>query len=80
MLAPLADPADIRARLLLGQDPVEVVSDSTYVVNCFRDRWWAGWQRNGWKNSAPWTYKLDPKLVWLPSGAEVEILKSTLDL
>lgn len=31
--------------------PIEVVSDSTYVVNCFRDRWWAGWQRNGWKNS-----------------------------
>ncbi len=30
---------------------VEVVSDSTYVVNCFRDRWWANWQRNGWKNS-----------------------------
>jgi rhodanese-related sulfurtransferase len=36
--------------------------------------------RNGWKNSAPWTYKLDPELVWLPSGAEVEILRSTLDL
>ncbi len=36
--------------------------------------------RNGWKNSAPWTYKLDSKLVWLPSGAEVEILRSTLDL
>ena len=31
--------------------PVEVVSDSTYVVNCFRDRWWVKWQRNGWKNS-----------------------------
>jgi ribonuclease HI len=31
--------------------PIEVVSDSTYVVHCFRDRWWAGWQRNGWKNS-----------------------------
>jgi ribonuclease HI len=31
--------------------PIEVVSDSTYVVNCFRDRWWANWQRNGWKNS-----------------------------
>jgi ribonuclease HI len=31
--------------------PVEVVSDSTYVVNCFRDRWWAGWQRRGWLNS-----------------------------
>jgi ribonuclease HI len=30
---------------------VEVVSDSTYVVNCFRDRWWANWQRNGWRNA-----------------------------
>ena len=28
-----------------------IVSDSTYVVNCFRDRWWVKWQRNGWTNS-----------------------------
>jgi ribonuclease HI len=32
--------------------PVLVMSDSTYVVNCFRDRWWEGWKRRGWKNSA----------------------------
>jgi ribonuclease HI len=31
--------------------PLEVVSDSTYVVNCFRDRWYLGWQRRGWVNS-----------------------------
>jgi len=31
--------------------PVHVVSDSTYVVNCFRDGWWKGWQQRGWKNS-----------------------------
>ena len=31
--------------------PIEIVSDSTYVVNCFRDRWWAKWEKNGWKNS-----------------------------
>jgi ribonuclease HI len=31
---------------------LQIVSDSTYVVNCFRDRWWAGWQRRGWVNSA----------------------------
>ncbi|NIR36096.1 MAG: ribonuclease HI, partial [Actinobacteria bacterium] len=31
--------------------PVDVVSDSTYVVNCFRDRWWEGWLRRDWKNS-----------------------------
>jgi len=32
--------------------PLEVVSDSTYVVNCFRDRWWEGWMARGWVNSA----------------------------
>ncbi len=31
--------------------PVHVISDSTYVVNCFRQRWWSGWQRRGWRNS-----------------------------
>jgi ribonuclease HI len=31
--------------------PLEVVSDSTYVVNCFRDNWHLGWLRRGWKNS-----------------------------
>ena len=28
------------------------MSDSTYVVNCFRDRWWEGWRRRGWQNTA----------------------------
>lgn len=31
--------------------PVEVVSDSTYVVNCFKQRWWVKWEANGWLNS-----------------------------
>ena len=30
---------------------VTVVSDSTYVVNCFRDKWYEGWIRRGWTNS-----------------------------
>ena len=34
-----------------GASDVDVVSDSTYVVNCFKDRWWQGWQRRNWKNS-----------------------------
>ena len=33
--------------------PLVVVSDSTYVVNCWRDRWWQGWIARGWKNSKP---------------------------
>ena len=31
--------------------PAHVVSDSTYVVNCFRNRWWVGWKRRGWRNA-----------------------------
>jgi ribonuclease HI len=31
--------------------PIEIRSDSTYVVNCFRDGWWRGWLARGWKNS-----------------------------
>ncbi len=33
-------------------DALLVKSDSTYVVNCFRDRWWEGWLARGWKTSA----------------------------
>ena len=32
--------------------PLVVVSDSTYVVNCFKDGWWRGWLSRGWVNSA----------------------------
>ena len=38
-------------RTLAGTAPVVVVSDSTYVVNCFRDKWYVRWQSNGWRNS-----------------------------
>jgi ribonuclease HI len=31
--------------------PLEVRSDSTYVVHCFRDRWYEGWKKRGWRNS-----------------------------
>ena len=34
------------------EERLEVVSDSTYVVNCFRDGWWRGWLARGWVNSA----------------------------
>jgi ribonuclease HI len=34
-----------------GDDGLTIVSDSTYVVNCFRDRWWEGWIKRGWVNS-----------------------------
>jgi rhodanese-related sulfurtransferase len=36
--------------------------------------------KNGWKNSAPWSYDLNPALVWIPTGEELEKLRSTLDV
>ena len=46
-----------------------VVSDSTYVTNCFRDRWWVRWQANGWRNA-----KKEPvsnRELWEPLVEEV---------
>lgn len=31
---------------------LDVVTDSTYVANCFRDRWYLGWRKRGWRNAA----------------------------
>lgn len=33
------------------EGPLEVRSDSTYVVKCFNDRWYRGWMARGWRNS-----------------------------
>ncbi len=37
--------------LELPEVNIRIVSDSTYVVNCFRDTWYKGWMARGWKNS-----------------------------
>ena len=34
-----------------NEGPLLIVSDSTYVVNCFKDRWYQGWLKRGWTNS-----------------------------
>src|ERR1700722_12192240 len=31
--------------------PLQVVTDSRYVVDCFNDRWYERWEANGWKNA-----------------------------
>jgi ribonuclease HI len=41
----------IRALVTPEHPALEVVSDSTYVVNCFTQRWWVGWHRRNWMNS-----------------------------
>lgn len=34
-----------------GSHTFVIYSDSAYLVNCYRDKWWANWETNGWKNS-----------------------------
>ncbi len=43
--------AALEAVTALG-GPLVIVSDSTYVVNCFRDGWWRGWVARDWVTSA----------------------------
>ena len=31
---------------------VEVYSDSSYVTNCFREKWYESWEQNKWRNAA----------------------------
>lgn len=30
---------------------VHIFSDSAYIINCFKQKWYVSWQKNGWKNS-----------------------------
>lgn len=55
-----ADPATTNQRMELTAaleamrsvtGPIEIRSDSTYVVNCVKDRWYEGWRRRGWTNA-----------------------------
>lgn len=38
-------------RSVEGHRQVDLYSDSAYVVNCFREKWYERWRRNGWKNA-----------------------------
>lgn len=31
--------------------PIEIYSDSAYLINCFLQGWYKKWEQNGWRNS-----------------------------
>ncbi|SDZ06205.1 ribonuclease HI [Proteiniborus ethanoligenes] len=31
--------------------PIEIYTDSAYLCNCFNQKWYEKWQKNGWLNS-----------------------------
>ena len=38
-------------QLKSDQYPIEIYSDSAYLVNCINQAWYKKWEKNGWKNS-----------------------------
>ena len=46
--------AVIEAFKALNRDgqTVEVFTDSSYVANCFREKWYESWEKNKWRNAA----------------------------
>ena len=41
---------------------IEIFSDSSYVSNCFREKWYIKWEKNNWINSAK--KPVDNKDLW----------------
>ena len=33
------------------EKPIEIYSDSAYLINCMHQQWYVRWERNGWKNA-----------------------------
>lgn len=31
---------------------IDLFSDSSYLIDCFKKKWYIGWQKNGWKTSS----------------------------
>ena len=57
-------------RSLAGRRRVEIHSDSAYVVNCFRDKWYEAWRKNGWRNKQK--KLIDNRDLWEALLTEVE--------
>jgi len=34
------------------EEPLLVVTDSRYLADCFKNRWWAKWESNNWRNAS----------------------------
>lgn len=57
---------------------VKVHSDSAYIVNCFQQKWYVKWEKNGWMTSSkkPVENKdLWQRLLQLMKKHEVEFIK-----
>lgn len=42
---------EIESMLVFPEDSVVVYTDSAYLHNCYQQKWYVNWQKNGWKNA-----------------------------
>ena len=57
-------------RSLVTRRTAEIYSDSAYVVNCFRDKWYEAWRKNDWRNKQK--KLIDNRDLWEALLAQVE--------
>ena len=50
-LIAIREALDYAAANRLPNESVIIFSDSAYAINCYNDKWYENWQRNGWVNS-----------------------------
>lgn len=53
--------------------PVEIYTDSAYIVNCINQKWYVKWQSNGWKNSKK--NPVENKDLWVELLGLIDSLK-----
>lgn len=41
----------VAKEMMVPFDSIEVYTDSAYLHNCYTQKWYVNWQRNGWVNS-----------------------------
>lgn len=42
--------------------PITIYTDSAYIANCFRDKWYATWMKNGWRTARK--TEVEHKQLW----------------
>ena len=41
----------IKNQISFPMETIKIMSDSAYLVNCWKEQWYKTWRNNGWKNS-----------------------------
>ena len=57
-------------------DSITIYTDSAYIYNCFKDKWYIKWQTNGWVNASK--QPIANKELWQSILQQYELVKNRL--